>query len=69
MSGGASDLRIDHVIEFLFVGPDAHPRRVLALLREDGKESGRVARGLRLSILHALCEHAGEFLGRELEVQ
>ena len=69
MSGRAPALCVDHVIKFLLVGPDAHPCRILAFLGEHGKVGGRVARGLRLSILHALGEHAGELFGRELEVQ
>lgn len=65
----AAALGIDHVIELLLVGTDAHTRRILAFLRQDGEEGGGVAGGLGLAVLHALGEHAREFLGRELEVE
>ncbi len=69
VSRRTSTLRIDHVIELLLVGTDAHAGGIFAFLREHGEESGRVARGLRFAILHTFREHAGEFVGGELEVE
>ncbi|KAL8866776.1 MAG: hypothetical protein Q9198_008761 [Flavoplaca austrocitrina] len=69
MSRRAPALGVDHVIEFLLVGSDAHASRVFTLLREHGEEDGGVAKSLRFAILHAFREDARKFLRRELEVE
>lgn len=69
MSRGAPTFCIDHVIEFFLVGADTHTSGILAFLRQDGEESGFVARGLRFTILHTCRKHTRKFGRGELEIK
>lgn len=52
VAGRAARFGVHHVVEFLLVGADAHPRGILALFGEDGQEDGRVPCALGFAVAH-----------------
>ena len=60
---------VHHVVELLLVGADAHARRVLSLLRENGEIDRGVARTLGLAVAHRFQENLGEFFRSEFEIE
>ena len=60
---------VDHVVELLLVGANAHARWVLSLLGENGEIDRRVARALGLAVAHRFQENLGEFFHGEFEIE
>ena len=60
---------VDHVVELLLVGANAHARWVLSFLGENGEIDRRVARALGLAVAHRFQENLGEFFHGEFEIE